>query len=291
MRDRRNAQIGGRTAWTVPEVDMADCTIYEPLLHLLLDGEISPPERAALEAHLTVCPDCRERLAQLEALRDAFSLLDAEPPAGLGERALAAVRLEARQARRQRLRRWSQGLGALAACCVLAFLGFCLNNGPRDAALPNSAGYSGGGAYQEPPLAPADTDIPTLYRNGGASAGEEVPGMFPQSAMPVNPEEEKTALDNAELSDSGRLPDDGAAAESGDLPADGVGSVSKFCRLAVETSEAAAAEWLAENRPGEEGPFDLTEAEAEALTAYLAQRGIDLPLPWPVTLVLLTEAN
>ena len=201
MRGRRDARRGGGTAGTVPEVSMSDCTMYEPLLHLLLDGEISPAERADLEAHLAACPACRERLEQLEAVRGAFALLDAEVPAGLRERAMAAVRLEVRRERRRRLGRLARGLGALAACCVLAFLGLRLRGGTKgDSVLPGSADYSGG-AYQDQALPPEEDGAPMLYMNGGGLADGAEPAAFPQYAEPegsAGQEMEKDSLDGVE---------------------------------------------------------------------------------------------
>ena len=51
-------------------------------LHAYLDGELSPPEAQAVEAHVTQCPACRERLEEERALiaRATELLARATPP-------------------------------------------------------------------------------------------------------------------------------------------------------------------------------------------------------------------
>jgi anti-sigma factor RsiW len=45
-----------------------------------LDGELAPPERAALEAHLAACPDCRTTLDELRRVVARAQTLDDRPP-------------------------------------------------------------------------------------------------------------------------------------------------------------------------------------------------------------------
>lgn len=293
MRGGGDAWTKGRT--TVPEVAMSDCTIYKPLLHLLVDGEISPSERAELEAHLAVCPDCRERLAQLESIRDAFALLDVEVPAGLRERTMAAVRQEARRERRRRAQRWVQGLGALAACCVLAFLGLRITGGTGSNSNSN---VNGAALYQTAPREREDAAEPDTFMNAGVSGGayNDETDLAPASADGIETKRGGVpdVLDTADVPGGATAESEGFAQEvPPEAPAEvGVGfQAATTGSTLVETGEAAVAQWLAENRPGEEGPYDLTEAEAEALTAYLAERDIDLVLPWPVTLVWIENTD
>lgn len=43
-----------------------------------LEGALSAPERARLEAHLSVCPHCSEYLAQMRRTLDALGHIDAD---------------------------------------------------------------------------------------------------------------------------------------------------------------------------------------------------------------------
>src|SRR2546423_10197061 len=53
---------------TMPHVD-------EGTLHAYLDGELPPPERTAVDAHLAQCSACRTQLADERALVDRASHL------------------------------------------------------------------------------------------------------------------------------------------------------------------------------------------------------------------------
>lgn len=100
-------------------------------------GQLPEGERAALEAHLEGCADCREELQSLAGVARLMPLADPErfgaapePPPLLGDRIAATIGAERRVARRRRRRHfglaWS-GAAALAATAVLAI--FVLGDG------------------------------------------------------------------------------------------------------------------------------------------------------------------
>jgi anti-sigma factor RsiW len=62
-------------------------------INAFLDGALSPPEAAALTAHLTTCPSCGQMLHELAALRAAMAELDVDevPSAELVARVHALV--------------------------------------------------------------------------------------------------------------------------------------------------------------------------------------------------------
>ncbi len=64
---------------------MSCCPEFEARLNDLLDGELSPAERAEAERHLEGCAGCREELAALRSLGERTASLprDLEPPADL----------------------------------------------------------------------------------------------------------------------------------------------------------------------------------------------------------------
>jgi hypothetical protein len=107
------------------------CRLIREALGVYVLGAIDPAERAMVDDHLAVCPECREELASLaplpallrrvsvaeaERLTIAGAADESEPPAevftGLMERAHAV----------KRARRW-RGLAAAAAVIVLALGG------------------------------------------------------------------------------------------------------------------------------------------------------------------------
>lgn len=64
---------------------------YIELMSAALDGEITPAERQALEAHLAVCPECAALWEDLRAQSAALRSLDCEVPEGLKARILAEL--------------------------------------------------------------------------------------------------------------------------------------------------------------------------------------------------------
>jgi len=52
-----------------------DCAKAQQLWHSRLDGELTPPEQASLEAHLQACDVCRAHCRQMEELTGALERL------------------------------------------------------------------------------------------------------------------------------------------------------------------------------------------------------------------------
>lgn len=57
-----------------------DCEKALELMSAELDGMCTEQERAALQAHLEACADCRETYRQLRALDEALQDAELEPP-------------------------------------------------------------------------------------------------------------------------------------------------------------------------------------------------------------------
>ena len=51
---------------------MADCE-YRVKVHAFHDGELTPPERQAVEVHLRACPACARELADLRRMSELFA--------------------------------------------------------------------------------------------------------------------------------------------------------------------------------------------------------------------------
>jgi len=101
-----------------------DCRIWRERIGALVLGQLDPDERAATEAHLDGCPDCRaeaEALAPVAALlsrADPDRLAPAQaPPAHLGDRIARRISAERRSTRRRRV---LVGLAAAAAAAAAA---------------------------------------------------------------------------------------------------------------------------------------------------------------------------
>lgn len=105
---------------------MLTCDQALELISARLDDMITPEESAALEEHLARCPDCRALLADFEAMQAVLpAALEADPPAGLQEDIMAAVRAakltplpRQKPVRRFHPRRWASLAAVLAVVLI-----------------------------------------------------------------------------------------------------------------------------------------------------------------------------
>lgn len=108
---------------------MNDCRRVETLLSAYIERESSPAETRFIDGHLTACPACRERTAEVESLAKRLRFLpriEARP--GFTERVLAdalerpvlGLETPVVPAPRSRWDGWTAGLAAAAAIAVLA---------------------------------------------------------------------------------------------------------------------------------------------------------------------------
>src|SRR6267143_1136121 len=88
-----------------------------------LDGELAPPERTTLEAHLASCDGCRTTLDELRrVVTNARALDDRPPTAALWPDVAARIGLSARSKTRPVVRRFSFTTPQLAAASVVLAL-------------------------------------------------------------------------------------------------------------------------------------------------------------------------
>jgi hypothetical protein len=101
-------------------------------------GQLPADERAALDAHLEGCAECRAEAESLQAVSrllphadpDRFGPAPAPPPT-LGRRIVATIDSERRSKRRRRRFRFGLGLGGAAAAATAAVLAiFVLSESP-----------------------------------------------------------------------------------------------------------------------------------------------------------------
>lgn len=60
---------------------MNNCQDIQPELAAYVDGELTPPQRAEVDAHLASCPRCQQELAELKALAAGLAALPKRQPA------------------------------------------------------------------------------------------------------------------------------------------------------------------------------------------------------------------
>jgi hypothetical protein len=105
-----------------------ECRVWRERLGVLVLGQLGPEERAATEAHLEGCPDCRAEADALAPIAAVLRRADPErlaptpsPPPGLADRIARRIAAERRVARRRRVR-LGLGLAAAAAGATAAVL-------------------------------------------------------------------------------------------------------------------------------------------------------------------------
>src|SRR5215218_3926782 len=112
-----------------------ECRMWRERIGALVLGQLDPDERAATEAHLDGCPDCRAEAAALAPVAALLSRADPDrldpvpsPPAQLADRIARRIAAERRAANRRRAR---FGLGAAAAAAAAAvFAALVLGGSP-----------------------------------------------------------------------------------------------------------------------------------------------------------------
>lgn len=140
---------------------MSDCTNGElrDLLPELMHGTLDAEKRRAVEAHVAACPECREELALLRAIRPALM----GGPAVNAQRIAAAVnaRVPASHAPRtvRRVRPWSIAIAA-AALLAVSGIGYAIalrgrSATPEVAVVHTAAPHATAGSTPAPAPAPA----------------------------------------------------------------------------------------------------------------------------------------
>ncbi len=95
---------------------------YMEWISAALDGELTAEDRAALDAHLAVCPRCARLYERLSRQSAALRELDCAPPEDLARRVLDHLPVQGAPAKKRKLLHWKRW-ASLAACLVLVFTG------------------------------------------------------------------------------------------------------------------------------------------------------------------------
>lgn len=145
------------------------CEEALPLLSAHLDGENTPEDEAALQAHLAQCAACREILEAYEAIDRGVAQPEADPPEALH----AGVMAQIRKRPQTRRRRW---LGIAAAAAVLALVIAAgrlpsFDRSRADASEPAARALTDAQAPEEPSLTVELVDDPA------APAAENIAGL------------------------------------------------------------------------------------------------------------------
>jgi hypothetical protein len=180
------------------------CTETRDLFSALADDALTPAERAALDAHLAGCAECRRELAAFGRTVALVRAIDpAHAPAGFVDRVLAAARPEPwpRWLARRLSAPWPTlplGAAALLLVAGLAVLLFRASPEPQQTARYQSAPPAPAPTRETTPSGASDT-LQDASRDAGASATatREVAPAAPPPAAPA-PEPPARADDGKE---------------------------------------------------------------------------------------------
>jgi hypothetical protein len=250
-------------------------------LSAYLDGELPPPERAAVEGHLSACPECAAFFADLAAVDEAAASLPVEAPEGYFETFPARVRsrLASPKPGASR-RRWPAWTWAAAAALLLAVVTPLtlrqLRPAPGEAqapaalppvlskAEPKRAGSS-------PPPEPSSEAIlgasPTAPARGGAPAGPPAAQDALRAALPAP--EEAHAVPKDEAVQESRFAREPAAPPPAAAPAQDMAAPVALADAESSAPAVGAAREAAGNL-GKGGRERLHPAAAEATAEAVA---------------------
>ena len=156
-----------------------------------MDGELSPAERAQVDAHLRGCAACAGHLEELRAVEAAARALPLQVPPGYFESFPGRVRDRVAAARRQQERRrlivpaW---IGAAAAAVVLAMITpRLLREPPADVAPPAAASRVAEIPIPAAPAVPAPLEAPPATADQRVAQGAASTHARPAPPPPAKP--------------------------------------------------------------------------------------------------------
>ncbi|HCC48014.1 MAG TPA: hypothetical protein DEQ38_07875 [Elusimicrobia bacterium] len=198
------------------------------------DGELPPQERAALEAHLANCPECRAELAQLGAVSKMVKTHGLEPvPPALKEAVLGAPRPAPRP--------WLKPVLALSTAAAGVLIMLHLTKTPDEVlspALGFSARQMSGMAMSAPDAEPDKSyPAPAAGQAGPSTEGAAASsGLFQASGQAVIPGVAATRGSYAQAKFAG--------ARVSDLSAGGAGGTSYKSEAPAPAAEFRGPVWV-----------------------------------------------
>ena len=262
---------------------MKHCEIYEEWISAFLDGELGREQKAELQAHMAVCPECQRFFDDLVAIHEALMDADGEEvpvPEGFADQVMARVRetrqdaAEAAPAKVIRFPHWRRW-AAMAACCAVVLLGvwsFRQKSG-QDLVTESQAWVTADDA----PRMARSVDMPAVMADGGSDValmmGEDLAEEESEPAQASNAvSDETTELDDA----MSVMEYDRESAE--DAPAPSPAAAQKRQTETLTAGGDAVRQWV-EDRLGLDWvggeAYALTEEQYDELVGVLTEAGVD----------------
>lgn len=187
---------------------MNDCAKIQEMISAMLDGEISAGERAAIEAHIALCPECAAMYADFTALSEGMVEMCEEVPAALHDKIMNGVHAASKPKKGLLI---SLRPYMSAAACLVVIVGaiFALRDSRNDIKWLSNTADTAVSVAASAPAAAADSAAFDYY-------------SF-QEAKTESFAEESVEADDSKRSDYGTAEDSPAAAEPAapmEVPAD-----------------------------------------------------------------------
>lgn len=144
-----------------------NCETYIQLMSAALDGECTAAERAMLDEHLAVCPQCAELFRTLSANAAAARQLDCEVPADLKSRIMSSLPRQDAPAKTDKVIRWKRWIPVAAAACLILVVSLTLPGNFDVGAAPEAASDNRTMDYAE------DYDISNASPDYGYATGAD----------------------------------------------------------------------------------------------------------------------
>jgi len=184
------------------------CNETRDLFSPLADDALTPVERAALDAHLAGCAECRRELARFERTVKMVRALDpSHAPAGFVDRVLAAAQPAPwpRRVARRLARPWpGLPLGAAALFVVGGLAAFLFRGSVEQQRAARYESSPPAQQYQVPPSAPAETPSREKAAASDTAGPPKAERAEPTPAAPAPANEPASARAAAPAADAAR---------------------------------------------------------------------------------------
>lgn len=220
-----------------------NCTEFNGMLDLLMDGALSDDQRQVMEAHGLECPECAAAMRSTLQMKALFDQMEPEADVPLEAQASwrGAVREASKRQKQKRLRRWI--VSAAAAVVVLAGAGLTLSlrGAPKQSAATPS--YEAQGAveiqstaapvYEKSARPALSSGAVVLNSQADAAPANEAPGAVVEADGVAD---ESIAFEESAEDKSAFMAEEAYAAE--DAPST---QLAPACELAIQVEDVNVA--------------------------------------------------
>lgn len=220
-----------------------DCTEFNGMLDMLMDGALDDDQRQAMEAHGQECPECARAMRSTLQMKALFDQMEPEVDVPLKAQAewRGAVKEASKQRKQKRLRRWI--VSAAAAVVVLAGAGLTLGlrGTPKQSAATPSFEVQSAAEMEDAAVSGDEKAVQPALASGAAVSDSSADAAPANEAPGAVVEADGVAGEAAVLEESAEAVD-GFMAEEEYASADAASSpLAPACELAIQVEDVNVA--------------------------------------------------